>query len=73
MEHNIILCNDLSSLHYTRKYGDSKGVYRRHTLKDRRKKHHDPLNNRQQGEVFSLYRISFFKVILLGKNLKQVY
>jgi hypothetical protein len=32
-EHKMILFNDLSSLHFTRKCEDSKRVYRRHTLK----------------------------------------
>jgi len=35
-EHAIILFDDLSTLHFTRKCEDSKEVYRRHTLKDKR-------------------------------------
>jgi hypothetical protein len=47
-----------------------------HGLTNRRigdKKQHPPLNNRQQGEVFSLYRISSIEVILLEESLKQIY
>ena len=35
-EHKMIVFNDLSSLHFTRKCEDSKRVYRRHTMEYRR-------------------------------------
>jgi len=56
-EHKIILLNDLSSLHFTRKCGDSKGVYRRHTLKDRRLKAPPP--PQQQATGRSVFIVSY--------------